>query len=88
MRLLAVSKKTPGERWSCETIDALGTVDDEGAVLRHERDVAEEDLLLLHVAEGLDAGLGVLVVDLQADGDLEWSGVGHAALFRTQPGRT
>ncbi len=48
---------------------------------RHQRDVAEEDFLLLHVAQALDAGLGVLVVDLQADGDLERSGVGHAALF-------
>ena len=29
----------------------------------------------------LDAGLGVLVVDREADRDLERSGVGHAALF-------
>ncbi len=61
--------------------DALGAVDDEGAVLAHQRNVAEEDFLLLHVAEALDAGLGVLVVDLQTNGDLEWSGVGHATLF-------
>ena len=47
----------------------------------HQRDVAEEDFLLLHVAQALDAGLGVLVVDLEADGDLERGGVGHAALF-------
>ncbi len=47
----------------------------------HERDVAEEDFLLLHVAQGLDAGFGVLVVDLEADRDLERGGVGHAALF-------
>ena len=47
----------------------------------HQRNVAEEDLLLLHVAQALHAGLGVLVVDLQADGDLQRRGVGHAALF-------
>ena len=61
--------------------DALGAVDDEGAVLGHQRNVAEEDFLLLHVAQALGAGLGVLVVDGEADGDLERGGVGHAALF-------
>src|ERR1035437_6860493 len=61
--------------------DAFGPVDDEGAVLAHQRDVAKEDFLLLHVAQALDAGLRILVVDLEADGDLERSGVGHAALF-------
>src|SRR5258705_1708075 len=61
--------------------DALGAVDDEGAVLAHQRNVAEEDFLLLHVAQALDAGLGVLVVDLEPDRDLERCGVGHAALF-------
>ena len=48
---------------------------------RHQRNVAEEDFLLLDVAEALDAGLRILVVDGEADGDLERSGVGHAALF-------
>ncbi len=33
--------------------DALGTVDDEGAVLGHQRDFAQIDLLLLHVLDGL-----------------------------------
>ena len=61
--------------------DALGAVDDEGAVLGHQRDVAEVDLLLLDVADGLDAGLGVLVPDHQADRHLQRHGVGHAALL-------
>ena len=61
--------------------DALGAVDDEGAVLRHQRDVAEVDLLLLDVADGLDAGLGVLVPDHEADRHLQRHGVGHAALL-------
>ena len=61
--------------------DALGAVDDEGAVLRHQRDVAEVDLLLLDVADGLDARLGVLVPHHEADRHLERHGVGHAALL-------
>src|SRR6185369_812574 len=61
--------------------DALCAVDDEGAVLRHQRDVAEVDLLLLDVADGLDAGLGVLVPDHEADRHLQRHGEGHAALL-------
>ncbi len=37
--------------------DAFGPVDDERAVVRHQRDVSEVDLLLLDVANGLRAGL-------------------------------
>jgi hypothetical protein len=61
--------------------DALGAVDDERPVVGHQRDVAEVDLLLLDVADGLDAGLGVLVPDHEPDRDLERHGVGHAALL-------
>src|SRR5438874_6218965 len=61
--------------------DALGAVDDEGAVLRHQRDVAEVDLLLLDVADRLDARLRILVPDDEADRHLERHGVGHAALL-------
>src|SRR5208283_4278309 len=61
--------------------DALGAVDNERAVLGHQRDVAEEDFLLFNVADGAVAGLGVLVEDGQPHGDLERRGVGHAALF-------
>ena len=60
---------------------ALGAVDDERAVIGHQRDVAEEDFLLLDVADVLRAGVGILVVNGQADGDLERRGVGHAALL-------
>ena len=61
--------------------DALGAVDDEGAVGGHQRNVAEEHLLLFHVADGAVARLRVLVEDGQAHGDLERSGIGHATLF-------
>ena len=61
--------------------DPLGAVDDERAVVGHQRDVAEVDLLLLDVADGLDLRLGVLVPDDQPDRHLERHGVGHAALL-------
>ncbi len=61
--------------------DALGAVDDERAVVGHQRDVAEVDLLLLDVADGLDPGLGILVPHDEPDGDLQRHGVGHAALL-------
>jgi hypothetical protein len=43
--------------------DAFGAVDDERAVLRHQRDVAVENFLFLDVANGLRAGIGILVVN-------------------------
>ena len=61
--------------------DAFGAVDNERPVLGHERDVAEVDLLLLDVADGLDPGFGVFVPDDEADRDLERHGVRHAALL-------
>ncbi len=60
---------------------ALGAVDDEGAVLRHQRDVAEEDFLFFNVANGFRARFRVFVVDGEANGHLERRRVGHAALF-------
>ena len=59
---------------------ALGTVDDEGTVLGHERDLAEVDLLLLDVADRLRAGLFVRVPNDEADDDLDRRGERHAAL--------
>ncbi len=61
--------------------DALGAVDDERSVLGHQRNIAVENLLLLDVADGFGTGVGILVVNGQADGDLQRRGVGHAALL-------
>src|SRR4029079_3366873 len=61
--------------------DALGAVDDERAVLRHQRDVTEIDLLLFDVADGLHAGLGILVPHHETDRHLQRHGEGHAALL-------
>ncbi len=60
--------------------DALGAVDDEGAGLGHERDLAHVDLLLLDVLDRLLRGRAVLVVDDQAHGDAQRRTVGHAAV--------
>ena len=74
-------KKTPGLRWSWRDDDPLGAVDDERAVVRHQRDVAEIDLLLLGVAHHARAGLRVAVIDEQAEGDLERHREGHPPLL-------
>ena len=58
--------------------DSLGPVDHEGAVVGHDRDFPEVDLLLLHVADRLRA-LGVVPGD-ETDRHLEGRGIGHAAL--------
>src|SRR6185436_19940469 len=61
--------------------DALGAVDDERAVVTHERDVTEVDLLLLDVADRLHARFRVLVPHDEPDRDLEGHGERHAALL-------
>jgi len=61
--------------------DALGAVDDEGAVGRHQRHVAHVDVLLLDVADGAGTRLLVHVPDEQAQRHLERRGEGHAALL-------
>src|SRR5205085_3699582 len=59
----------------------LGAVDDERTVVGHQREIAEEDLLFLGVTHVLDAGVGVFVVDEEAEGDLQRNAVGHAAFL-------
>jgi len=59
---------------------ALRSVDDERAVVGHERDLAEEDLLLLDVADRLRPGLFIGVPDHQAHDHLDGRREGHAAL--------
>ena len=59
----------------------FGAVDDEGAVVRHQRHVAHIDVLLLDVADRPRAGIVVEVEDDQAQGYLQRRGVGHAPLL-------
>ena len=56
---------------------ALRAIDDERAVVSHERQFAHVDLLLTHILDGFR--LGVLVVDDQAHHHAQRRGVGHAA---------
>ena len=81
MRLLAVSKNTPGERCNWLTITRSVPLMMNVPFCGHQRNVAEEDFLLLDVADGTVAGLRVLVEDGEPHGDLERRGVRHAALF-------
>ena len=60
--------------------DALGAVDDERAVRRHEGHVAHVDVLLLDVLDRLGAGVGIDIEHDQAQRHLERRGEGHAAL--------
>src|SRR5690606_29740586 len=81
----AVSAFVVVEEHTCGAVqlgddDPLGAVDDESPGLRHERDLAEVDLLLLDVTDGLDAGLLVHVPDDEADHHLERCREAHAAL--------
>src|ERR1700683_825482 len=61
--------------------NALSAIDGESAVLSHQGDVAEENFLFLDVANVLRAGVGIFIVNGEADGDLQRRGVGHAALL-------
>ena len=58
--------------------DALGAVDDEGAVAGHQGQLAHVDLLLLHVLDRL--GRRLAVVDHQAHGHAQRRAVGQAAV--------
>ena len=68
----------PGRPVQLGNHDPFGAVDDERAVVGHERHVAEVDLLLLDVPDRLGAGVRILVPDHQANRDLEGDRVGHA----------
>jgi hypothetical protein len=74
------SKKMPGAAVQLRHHHALGAVDDERTVLRHQRDLAEVDRLLLDVGDRAGLGLGVDVPHDQANGDLDGRGERHAAL--------
>ena len=59
----------------------LGAIDDERAVVRHQRNFTEEDLLFFDVANALLTGFRIFCVNREPDGDFERGGVGHTALL-------
>ena len=60
--------------------DPLGAVDDEGALVGHERDVAHVDVLLLDVLDRTGSRFLVGLKDDQTQLDLQRRGIGHVAL--------
>ena len=77
---LVVVEEHAGRTVHLRDDDALGAVDDEGAVVGHERDVAHVDVLLLDVLDGAGAGLLVDIEHDEAQRHLERRSIGHAAL--------
>ena len=60
---------------------ALRSIDDERPVLRHQRNIAEENFLLLNIADGLRARVRVFIVNRQTNGDFQRRGIRHPALL-------
>ena len=61
--------------------DALSSVDDECAIVGHQRNFAEEDFFFLNVANRFDVCIRVFVVNGQPNLDFKWHAVAHAALL-------
>ena len=76
---LVVVEEDAGAAVQLADDDALGAVDDERAGVRHQRDLAEVDLLLLDVADDALAAVAG-VVDHQLGRHLDRRGERHAAL--------
>src|ERR1700730_3278649 len=74
-------KKDAGRAVQLADDHALGAIDDEGAVLGHQRNVAVENFLFLDVANSFRPSVGVLVVNGEANGDFEWRGISHPAFL-------
>src|SRR5215468_644801 len=60
---------------------ALCSVDDERAIVGHQRNLTEKDFLFLDVANRLDVRVRIFVVNGEANLDLERHAVTHAAFL-------
>ena len=82
MRLAAVMiKEDAGRAVHLRDDDALGAVDDKGAVAGHQGHIAHIDFLLLDVADTAHAGQIVDIPNDQAQGHFQRRGIGDAALL-------
>src|ERR1051326_7422425 len=61
--------------------DSFGSIDDEGAVVGHQRNFAEEDLFFLDIANRFEVRVRIFVIDSQANLYLQRHAVTHAALL-------
>ena len=77
---LVVVEEHAGRAVHLRDDDALGAVDDEGAVRRHEGHVAHVDVLLLDVLDRLRLRVGIDIEHDEAQRHFERRGEGHAAL--------
>ena len=77
---LVVIEEHAGRTMHLGDDDALGAVHDERTVVRHQRDVAHIDILLLDVLHGAGAGLFVDIEHDQPQRHLQRRRIGHAAL--------
>ena len=77
---LVVVEEHAGAAMHLRNDDALGSVDDEGAVVGHERHIAHVDILLLDVLDGSGLRLRVDVEHDQAQRHFQRRREGHAAL--------
>src|ERR1700722_14818235 len=77
---LVVIEEHAGAAMHLRDDDALGAVDDEGAVRGHERHIAHVHVLLLDVLDRLRLGLGIDVEHDEAQRHLERRREGHATL--------
>ena len=60
---------------------ALSSVDDEGSVVGHQRNLTKENFFFLDIANRLNVRVGILVVNRETNLDLERHAVTHAALL-------
>ena len=77
---LIVIKEHAGRTVHLRDDDALSAIDDKGALIRHERDIAHIDVLLFNVLDRAGAGFFVRFKHDQAQLDLKRRGIGHVAL--------
>ncbi len=78
---LVVVEEHAGRTVHLRDDDALGAVDDERALVRHQRNVAEIDVLLLDVLDRFRAGFLIRFEHDEAQLHLQRRGVGHVALL-------
>ena len=77
----AAFEKYAGRAMQLRDDNALGSVDDKGPVIGHQRNLTKEDLFLFDIPNIERLGVGVFVIDRKPDLDLERHAVRHASLL-------
>ena len=61
--------------------DAFSAIDDERAVVGHQRNLAKENFFFFDIADGFDVRIRIFVEDRQPNLDLQRHAIAHAALL-------